>query len=65
MTVGGTCERPKLQQDFDPDLYLGRWYEYVRSFTVPFESADCGTATYEKDPMNYIGVNNVSWSIED
>ena len=46
-------------------MYLGRWYEYVRSFTVPFESADCGTATYVKEPKNYIGVNNVSWSIED
>ena len=54
MTTGGTCERPKLVKDFDPDRYVGRWYEIYRSYTVGFETEDCATATYVKLPGNYI-----------
>ena len=27
VSVGGTCQKPQLQRDFDPEKYLGVWYE--------------------------------------
>ena len=64
-TLGGWCERPRLEQEFDRARYLGRWYEMYREQTVPFESYDCATATYVELPKNYIEVNNIEYSIQD
>ena len=36
VSVGGTCQKPQLQRDFDPEKYLGVWYEQYRSYTVRF-----------------------------
>ena len=63
-TVGGSCERPALQKEFERGKYLRRWYEMYRENTVPFESEDCATATYVEQPGNYIQVNNIEYAIE-
>ena len=63
MTIGGLCEQPKLQKDFDLDRYIGRWYEFYRARSLPFQSQDCGTATYVREPGNWIQVNNQEWGI--
>ena len=65
LTYGGLCERPKLVKDFDPDRYVGRWYEFYRSYSVGFETEDCATATYVKLPRNYIQVNNVEYELDN
>ena len=62
-TTGGLCEKPKLVKNFDPDRYVGRWYEFYRSYTVDFETVDCATATYLTLPNNYIQVNNIEYDI--
>ena len=62
-TVGGNCERPTLDQNFQKQDYLGRWYEMYRENSVPFESEDCATATYVDLPGNYIQVNNIEYAI--
>ena len=65
LTVGGLCERPKLVENFDLDRYVGRWYEFYRSYTVTFEKEECTTATYVKLPNNYVEVNNILWNIPE
>ena len=65
VTVGGMCERPTLVENFDRTQYLGRWYENVRAYDVPFEKEDCATATYVAIDNNYIEVNNIEYSIAD
>ena len=64
LTVGGMCERPTLQADFDRQQYLGRWYEMYREVSVPFEEYDCATATYVELPRNFIEVNNIEYDID-
>ena len=65
LTIGGQCQQPtSLVDDFQPDRYLGRWYEMYREKTIPFESYDCGTATYVKLDQNYIEVNNQEYNIQ-
>ena len=44
ISSGGTCHKPELQQDFDPDQYLGTWYELRRDERIPYESGECVTA---------------------
>ena len=65
LTVGGLCERPKTEENFDLDRYLGRWYEFYRSYSVTFLRDECTTATYVKLPNNYVEVNNIIWSMDE
>ena len=51
-TIGGTCPVPDLQEDFDRERYLGRWYEMFRHVDVPYEVGDCATATYSEMRFN-------------
>ena len=52
VTIGGTCPAPDLQENFDRERYLGRWYEMFRHYDVPYEVGDCATATYSELPLN-------------
>ena len=36
LTLGGSCERPSLVENFDKEAYLGRWYEMYRVKDLPF-----------------------------
>ena len=65
LTVGGSCERPSLVENFDKEAYLGRWYEMYRVKDVPFQDEDCATATYVDIGNNYIEVNNIEWNIDE
>ena len=51
--------------NFDREKYLGRWYEFARSESVPreWERFECQTATYQKGDDNFIKVYNVEYSI--
>ena len=59
-TFGGVCpENVPVQQDFDLNKYIGRWYEYQRdSFNIWELGAECSTATYTKRLDNVINVEN-------
>ena len=63
LTIGGTCPGVELQADFDRERYLGRWYEQFRHYDVPYEVADCATATYSTMPLNQFEIDNVEWDL--
>ena len=42
--VGGPCGSPTLVANFEPDQYLGVWYELRRDVDIQFESGECVTA---------------------
>ena len=67
-TVGGTCPSHvmwELQKDFDEDKYLGRWHEMFRHKYVPYEYADCSTATYTKRNPNLIKIDNREYELDN
>ena len=45
----GTCPYVQTDPDFFTNLYVGRWYEFGRSESVPkdWERGECQTAFYE------------------
>ena len=55
--VSGDCSKPELQADFDINSYLGLWYEFQRSESVPFESGTCIQACYSLDGVK-VNVQN-------
>ena len=48
--LGGYCPYTEGAKNFDREKYLGRWYEFARSDSVPkeWEVCQCQTATYVK-----------------
>ena len=66
LTVGGTCPTHiewELQKDFNTDKYLGRWHEMFRHKDVPYEYADCSTATYSKTSLNRVQIDNREYEL--
>ena len=66
ITVGKQCRFVPTASNFVQKEYLGRWYEFARSKSVPtsWEKCDCATATYVDLPQNYIQVNNVEFCLD-
>ena len=46
---------------YEPDEYLGIWYELRRSKNIPFEDGECVTAQYSKRDDGKIKVDNNQW----
>lgn len=53
----GSCPTPQLEQDFDINRYMGRWYEAARMFN-PFQWGDCTTADYSLNDDGTVKVIN-------
>lgn len=45
--VFGSCPKIPVAQNFDLNLYLGKWYEIARSKDFPFEFGKCAQADYD------------------
>ena len=62
----GTCPNVATAENFEKAKYLGRWYEFARSESVPkeWETCQCQTATYLEDPDEYIRVLNNEFCID-
>ncbi|KAL4232482.1 hypothetical protein ACF0H5_007174 [Mactra antiquata] len=60
----GACPKVPVQQNFDLNQYLGRWYEMERFFAIFQLFADCVTAEYTLlDPVaGRVEVNNTGLS---
>ncbi|XP_045183163.2 apolipoprotein D-like [Mercenaria mercenaria] len=57
----GSCPEVKLQENFDLDRYLGKWYEnrrYANWFSL---FSNCVTAEYTKLSETSVKVNNTGW----
>ena len=59
----GGCPRPPIVHDFQPQLYLGQWYECSKYFTVFEVGRKCIKAVYTDAGYGRIGVNNRSIKI--
>ncbi len=58
-TSFGGCPSVNYElQSFDPERYLGTWYEVARSKSIPFEKGDCISAQYTSREDGKIGVLN-------
>ena len=66
ITVGNVCPLVDPDPAFNKDLYLGRWYEFYRSNSIPlyWEQCDCATATYVEEPNNYFKILNVEYCLD-
>ena len=53
----GTCYDPILEQDFDTNKYMGRWYEMLREKDIWFQSGECGHVFYTLNPDNEQEIN--------
>ncbi|XP_076003427.1 apolipoprotein Da, duplicate 2 [Genypterus blacodes] len=53
----GKCPKPAVQQDFDPTMYLGKWYENQKLPTF-FQKGECATAIYSLESPGVIDVLN-------
>ncbi|KAF0289102.1 Apolipoprotein D [Amphibalanus amphitrite] len=56
----GSCPRPPIVGNFEPQFYLGRWYEYSKYFTVFEVGRKCIQAVYSDAGYGRIGVTNRS-----
>ena len=65
LTIGGQCPNPDLQENFDRERYLGRWYEMFRHYDVPYEYGDCATATYSERTFNRFEIDNVEYLLDE
>ncbi|XP_045183165.2 apolipoprotein D-like [Mercenaria mercenaria] len=57
----GTCPQVKVQENFDLNKYLGKWYEnrrYANWFSL---FSNCVTAEYSKLSETSVKVNNTGW----
>ena len=53
------CLAPRLQQDFEAQSYIGKWYDFAH---LPnFQKGDCTTATYGLKSNGEISVYNSEW----
>ncbi|XP_066203505.1 apolipoprotein D [Saccopteryx leptura] len=53
----GKCPTPPVQEDFDVNKYLGRWYE-IEKIPVSFEKGSCIQANYSLNENGNIKVIN-------
>ena len=68
LTIGGTCPTDiewELQKDFSKDKYLGRWHEMFRHKDLPYEYADCATATYTDISLNRVQIDNREYELDN
>lgn len=54
----GRCPEFDAMAEFDKDLFLGKWYEIERYFTVTEFVSKCISADYERRADEKIYVNN-------
>jgi lipocalin len=61
-----TCPYVRTAGDFNVNTYVGRWYEWGRSASVPqeWERGSCQTAYYAQGDSNYIRVYNNDFYID-
>ena len=60
-TLPGQCAKPELVSNWDPDAYLGVWYELQRDTTIMFETGECVTAEYTLNDNGSIKVTNTEF----
>ena len=60
-TVGSSCPNAELVQNFQPDQYLGVWYELRRDKDIRFESGECVTAQYSLNDNGTVKVDNTQF----
>ncbi|KAL4221082.1 hypothetical protein ACF0H5_019344 [Mactra antiquata] len=58
----GKCPKVNVQQNFDINQYMGRWYEMQRFFAIFQISSDCVSADYQLQDSGLVRVNNTGYS---
>lgn len=56
----GSCPDVIVEDDFDINKYIGKWYEYARYPYVYEVPKKCNTVNYEKDDRKTISITNES-----
>ena len=58
--TGTSCESHDTVSAFDVASYMGLWYEFARSKSIPFETGECITAQYSlnSDDSREVKVTN-------
>lgn len=55
----GRCPKVEREQGtFEPEAYLGKWYEQIRDKSIAFSKGDCDVANYSLNPNGIIDVLN-------
>ncbi|XP_060595398.1 apolipoprotein D-like [Ruditapes philippinarum] len=57
----GSCPEVRLQENFDLDRYLGKWYENRRYSNWFSLFSNCVSAEYKKTSDTSVQVNNTGW----
>ena len=57
----GSCPTTTLVSNFDPDRYLGVWYELRRDEDISFETGECVTAQYSLNDNGTVKVSNTQF----
>ena len=57
----GSCPNPALVENFNPESYLGIWYELRRDKEIVFETGECVTAQYSLNDNGTVKVDNSQW----
>ena len=61
IATGGPCAKPELVQNFEPNKYLGVWYEMRRDTDIWFEEGECVTAQYTLKDNGTVEVANTQY----
>lgn len=56
----GVCPDVTVEEDFDINKYMGKWYEYARYPFVSEDARKCSVVYYEKDDRKTITIWNES-----
>lgn len=56
----GLCPDVTVEDDFDINNYMGKWYEYARYPIVTEVPRKCNMVYYEKDDRKTISISNES-----
>ena len=59
--TGSGCEDHETVSDFDVESYMGLWYEFARSASIPFETGECITAQYSLKDSREVKVTNTQY----
>ncbi|XP_065346345.1 apolipoprotein D-like [Cloeon dipterum] len=58
----GRCPKVKIMPNFQPQLYLGNWYEYKKYFAIFQLGGTCTVANYVDNGHGVIGVVNKQYN---
>lgn len=58
----GPCPTVNVQDNFDVQQYMGRWYEMERFFAIFEAFQDCVTADYSLQDTRTVTVNNTGYN---